>query len=481
MKFIKLGLLLLLLISLPLAVALVKQRQEIRKQAAVSGGAGSVRLDPAAVTKYPGDFFDVAIKFKTGDTEPTAVAIQNLTLKITYPYTGATPELDIVGSDGSPLNQITPNPGLVASGDWSVPIKNVTRANGLVTVEIAAINTSFTGYKSASEVTLTTLRFKANRAAAVTLSLDPTESIMMTKTAPLTDVLKTPVNAVYTLQNDTIPPAAITDLRITGKDKSSLSLSWTAPADTGPEGKAAGYELRYATTGLTANNWSAATLAAGLPTPASRGTGQTFTLNGLIANTTYYLGLKSADKNNNLSVLSNIVSDTIPAATFSFGFTLQGITQVNLIKNFDVTLKSAGQTKTYPSVAFKTDIQGIFKPVNPFSLADFTIASGGTAADIFVKDPSHLAKKLGNFTFTLTDLAAPDTWNSLIVVAGDFNNDNTLNIGDISSLIGHYTALNVPVTAANALYDVDANGTINITDVSLVIGNYTALNVPGDQ
>ncbi|MFH1841128.1 MAG: hypothetical protein ABH807_03180 [Candidatus Shapirobacteria bacterium] len=205
-----LALFLLVALSIPLATGLIKQRQEIRKQAASDSGTGTIRLDPAMITKHPGDFFDVAIKFKTGDTE--TATISSLTIRLTYPYTGATPELDIVGPDGNPVNQITPNPSLMAGGDWSMPIKSVTRANNFVTIDIAALNTNIAGYRSINEATLTTLRFKINRATAnpIILTFDTTESKMMTKTEPITDILKIPANATYTLTDAETPPTPTT-------------------------------------------------------------------------------------------------------------------------------------------------------------------------------------------------------------------------------------------------------------------------------
>src|SRR5512137_30856 len=91
---------------------------------------------------------------------------------------------------------------------------------------------------------------------------------------------------------DTTPPAAVTNLAVTGSTTSTISLSWTAPGDDGSTGTAASYDLRYSTATITAANFASATAATGEPTPAAAGSAQTMTVSGLTAGTIYYFALK---------------------------------------------------------------------------------------------------------------------------------------------------------------------------------------------
>lgn len=52
-------------------------------------------------------------------------------------------------------------------------------------------------------------------------------------------------------------------------------------------------------------------------------------------------------------------------------------------------------------------------------------------------------------------------------LAGDINEDGTLDVNDVTALIGHI--LNIELRAVEKC-DVDGNGTINVSDVSALIG-----------
>lgn len=105
---------------------------------------------------------------------------------------------------------------------------------------------------------------------------------------------------------DTTPPAAVTDLTVTGFSFTSLTLSWTAPGDDGNLGAATEYDIRYSTSTITEANWDSATRCINRPTPQSAGSSEGFTVTGLSSGATYYFGLKTADEIPNWSDLSNI-------------------------------------------------------------------------------------------------------------------------------------------------------------------------------
>ncbi|MGQ0645150.1 MAG: OmpL47-type beta-barrel domain-containing protein, partial [Elusimicrobiota bacterium] len=123
---------------------------------------------------------------------------------------------------------------------------------------------------------------------------------------------------------DRLPPAAVNNLAAsTTATAGTFSLSWTAPSDDGPTGRAGAYFVRYATYSLTQANFGGATLASGIPTPAAPGTLQSMQVTGLLSNVTYYFALRSSDTAGNLSALSNVAAagvftDTAPPVTSVF-------------------------------------------------------------------------------------------------------------------------------------------------------------------
>ncbi|MEK7187296.1 MAG: Ig-like domain-containing protein [Patescibacteria group bacterium] len=106
---------------------------------------------------------------------------------------------------------------------------------------------------------------------------------------------------------DTLPPSQTTDLRVTTTTQTSAVLAWTAPGDDLLLGQALSYDLRYTQGSFSYNS---ATQVTGEPTPQMAGQAETYTLVGLIPNTTYSVALTSRDDANNLSPVSSLVSFT---------------------------------------------------------------------------------------------------------------------------------------------------------------------------
>ena len=125
---------------------------------------------------------------------------------------------------------------------------------------------------------------------------------------------------------DTAPPAAITNLSVTGTTTTQAMLAWTAPADdNGTGGRVTSYDVRYSTATITDVNWADAVQAMGEPVPGNPSTPQTFTVGGLAPSTTYYFAVRSADAATpaNVSAISNVATgrtedpDTTPPATMT--------------------------------------------------------------------------------------------------------------------------------------------------------------------
>jgi len=110
---------------------------------------------------------------------------------------------------------------------------------------------------------------------------------------------------------DITAPAAVTNLATCSPTSTSVTLTWTAPGDDGSTGTATTYDIRYSNASIdTDAKFNAATPVAGEPTPKVAGSAQSFVVNGLSPNTTYYFALKTADEVPNWSTLSNSPSGT---------------------------------------------------------------------------------------------------------------------------------------------------------------------------
>ncbi|HWA51608.1 MAG TPA: fibronectin type III domain-containing protein [Patescibacteria group bacterium] len=330
-----------------LGAFLLSQKQTfLNNHAETASGTGTISLSPATVTHYVGETFPVNVKFNTGGS-----SIAGISFRITYPYSGTTPQLDVVDSNGNQSNQIFPDSTLVSTGDWAFAVKTVTRASNTVTIDFSALDTNIAGYSNNTDTNLATIYFKVSAAAAtnpIVLSFDATQSFMQTK-SNTTDILKVPTNGSFTIIADTTAPNAVNNLSSTGSTNNSISLSWTAPTDVGPTTTVASYDLRYSTSTITALNWASATAVTGLPIPASPGTNQTFTVSGLNSNANYFFGIKSTDAVGNISNLSNIVtsSTTNPCTLNNPTLTMTPSTQTGrdnqmLTYQLNITNKNTG-------------------------------------------------------------------------------------------------------------------------------------------
>jgi len=94
----------------------------------------------------------------------------------------------------------------------------------------------------------------------------------------------------------------------------SVQLNWTASGDDSLSGTAAQYDLRYATSLITAANFASATQVTGEPAPGAPGTSQSHTVTGLQPATTYWFAIKTADDAGNWSLVSNVVSKATSVA-----------------------------------------------------------------------------------------------------------------------------------------------------------------------
>jgi hypothetical protein len=112
---------------------------------------------------------------------------------------------------------------------------------------------------------------------------------------------------------DTTPPAAVNDLAPEAGAPGEVTLTWTAPSDVGPAGRASAYDLRYAGIAGIQTDWSLWTQASGEPTPKAPPQQETFTVTGLTADLAYAFRLASRDAAGNWSEKSNVALATAAA------------------------------------------------------------------------------------------------------------------------------------------------------------------------
>jgi phosphodiesterase/alkaline phosphatase D-like protein len=116
------------------------------------------------------------------------------------------------------------------------------------------------------------------------------------------------VSRATTAAPDSIRPAPVASLAITGVTDSTASLSWTAVGDDSLTGIATSYDIRYSTTPITAANFTSATPVSGVPLPATPGTSQSVVVHNLSREVTYYFAMRVIDDAGNASALSNVPS-----------------------------------------------------------------------------------------------------------------------------------------------------------------------------
>jgi hypothetical protein len=113
------------------------------------------------------------------------------------------------------------------------------------------------------------------------------------------------MDAIEILGRDVLPPGDVTGFTGTsGTLDGSVGLNWIAPPDdagNNASGPVTSYLVKYSTAPFT--SWSDGTsITVGLPTPATPGTLQAMTVQGLTPGTLYYFAIRAQDEQSNLSV-----------------------------------------------------------------------------------------------------------------------------------------------------------------------------------
>lgn len=127
-------------------------------------------------------------------------------------------------------------------------------------------------------------------------------------------------NVLYgSVKLDYEAPAQVQDLSMVSNEYDSITLSWTAPGDDGNLGTAVSYDLRYSTSTITQENWDIAIQTVKEPVPGESGTTESFKVSDLELNTIYYFAIKTTDKVDNVSALSNVFGTSTKESVIVFG------------------------------------------------------------------------------------------------------------------------------------------------------------------
>ncbi len=165
--------------------------------------------------------------------------------------------------------------------------------------------------------------------------------------------------ASFTLVEDHIPPAAVSDLQANSTTTNAISLHWTTSGNDGNEGTAFLYDMRYSTDPITEENFDSAIHIENSPEPLEAGNIQYFTLGGLEYDTHYYFALKVRDKQFNFSGISNI-SDAVTPAPPLFTLPEDSLTAKlfpGSIADYTFPLLNQGGSDIYLNIVKDTSLQ----------------------------------------------------------------------------------------------------------------------------
>ena len=115
---------------------------------------------------------------------------------------------------------------------------------------------------------------------------------------------------------DSTPPDALAGLTAeAGEWNGQVVLSWAAPGDGGPSGRAFGYDVRYSGSAITEGNFDSATLVDRwrIPRPLSSGDMQQMLVEGLTPAATYHFAVRAYDQAGNDTAIVT-TSLTLPSA-----------------------------------------------------------------------------------------------------------------------------------------------------------------------
>ena len=158
-------------------------------------------------------------------------------------------------------------------------------------------------------------------------------------------------------------------------------------------------------------------------------------------------------------------------ASLRFKIKFQGVTTNAMDKRVSVTVKQAEKAVSGPTLT------KVLSDANGLYLGEIVNIEPGIY-DIYIKGESHLRQKFPDVH--LNEGVNDFDLSSVTLKAGDFDDNNTINIRDVAAINAVRTDLDVTRNDENKIFDVDGNGIININDVAIVLSNYDSFDVKGE-
>ncbi len=210
------------------------------------------------------------------------------------------------------------------------------------------------------------------------------------------------------MKPDTIPPGVISDLTVVDSSEITVTLNWTATGANDYVGKAKNYEIRYASSEITADNFNDAILYRHALVPSDAGNLESAILNGLNSSTNYYFAIKAHDAYGNVSDISNTVSSTTldaPAISLS-PTTISGAIDNYMSFTETITISNTGLVDLHVNIDDSvkasdnfihsfTQVSDTLAPNESVNI-DFTIIDNGLQPDNYIEfitinsnDPLH--------------------------------------------------------------------------------------------
>ncbi|KKQ43185.1 MAG: hypothetical protein US60_C0006G0029 [Microgenomates group bacterium GW2011_GWC1_37_8] len=162
---------------------LLRERQDLREEAAVPTGQAKVSIKPESGSFNVGDDVPMQIYFN-----PANIPISGVAVRLTYGFSGSSPEVSV--------SAINVNATMLSTGDWTCPTQESRQEGSDVVIEIACANTSSAGFVANSDTLLADVTLKVNKAPSVSpflVRFDPAESVI-TRKSDNSDILLIPTS-----------------------------------------------------------------------------------------------------------------------------------------------------------------------------------------------------------------------------------------------------------------------------------------------
>jgi len=233
---------------------------------------------------------------------------------------------------------------------------------------------------------------------------------------------------------DVTAPAAISDLATGAATVSTIELTWTAVGDDGTTGTATSYDIRYSTSNISNDtDFNNATQVTGDPSPKLAGSGESFTVTGLSAATSYYFAIKVADEAPNSSTLSNVPSTstnasdtTAPAAVIDLSGSAISASSIDLTWTAPGDDGNSGTATSY-DIRYSTSV----------------ITSGNWASATQVTGEPSPSAAGSSESITISSLSSDTTYYFAIKTVDEVPNESNLSDNTVATTDGTGSGGNV--------------------------------------